>query len=72
MTTTRFFHRSGKPASRREVTRARQNAAEAKRTGRCGPLACSIQPTVADRIDRMTDEEFATWSGQFTYRSGNR
>jgi hypothetical protein len=70
--TTRFFHRSGKPASRREVERARHNAAEAKRTGRCGPLACSVQPTVADRIDRMTAEEFACWSGQFTDRRTDR
>jgi hypothetical protein len=69
---TRFFHRSGKPASRREVERARRNAAESKRTGRCGPLACSVQPTVADRIDRMTAEEFCRWSGTYTYRNTGR
>jgi len=41
---------------------------EAKRTGKLGELTVSIQPTVADAYEQMSVEEYATFTGSFTYR----
>jgi len=69
--TIRWFKRSGQRVSKAAVRKAKASFAEAKRTGRMGSdMTCSIQPAVADRIDRMTLIEFANWSGTFTYRKG--
>ena len=40
----------------------------AKRTGQMGKLTCSIQPSVADSIEKLTLIEFANYTGMFTYR----
>jgi len=71
MKAIRWFKRSGQRVSEAYVARAKASFAEAKRTGRMGTyMTCSIQPVIADRIDRMTLVEFVNWSGQFTYRWG--
>jgi hypothetical protein len=64
-----FYYRNGEQATIREVLAAQRNYVVAKRTGRMGNLPCSVQPEVADSIERMTPTEFARWSGLFTYRT---
>ena len=66
----RFFKRSGEAVSRAAVERARDSYVEGKRSGRLGPLRCSVQVSVADRVASMSAEEFCRWSGQFSYRRG--
>jgi len=61
-----WYERSGKRVSEKRVRQSKDYAAEAKRTGKMGPLICSIQSNVANRIDQMTLIEFANWSGNFT------
>lgn len=69
MKAKRWFKRSGQRVTEAKVRKAKASFAEAKRTGRMGTcMTCSVQPAVADCIDRMTLREFANWSGQFTYR----
>jgi len=64
-----FYRRSGQRVSRAAVHRSKMAMVSAKRTtGKLGELPVSIQPTVADAYERMTDEEYATFTGSFTYR----
>ena len=64
----RWFRRSGKRTTEAAVLAARDAYAAAKRTGKMGPLPCSIQPAMADSVARMTAPEFASWSGMFTWK----
>lgn len=64
----RFYKRCGLRVSEAKVLKARDNYAEGKRTGQMGLLKCSIQPEVADSVSKMTAREFASFSGQFSYR----
>jgi hypothetical protein len=63
-----FYKRSGERVSRKEVRKNRLAYAQAKRTGKLGELTVSIQPTVADSIEIMRDEDFADWSGSYTFK----
>lgn len=65
---TQFYKRSGEKVSRETVQRSQIAYAVAKRTGKMGDIRCSIQPTIADRIESMTAEQFSGWSGQFTFK----
>jgi hypothetical protein len=69
---TIFYRRSGERVSRKQVRQARLNYANGKRTGDLGGLPCSIQTTVADAIERMRDEDFADWSGGYTWKKKER
>lgn len=68
----KFFHRSGKPVTEAAVRRAQMNWVKAKRTGKLGPMTVSIQPNVADSVERMSLTEFCRYSGAFTYKSTRR
>jgi hypothetical protein len=65
---TVWYKRSGVRTTRKAVQSAKDQYALGKRLGAIGSLRCSVQPTVADCIDKMTLDQFATWTGQFTYR----
>jgi hypothetical protein len=65
---TRWYKRSGIRVSTKRVQKSKDGYALGKRTGSLGGLKCSIQPAVADSVDRMTLKEFASWSGQYTWR----
>lgn len=66
---TIFYRRNGTRVSRSWVRRSKLAYVEAKRvTGQLGCLTVSIQPTVADAYERMTEEEYGTFTGSFTYR----
>lgn len=65
---TIFYKRCGRRVSRAVVRKNRLAYAHAKRTGYLGELPVSIQPTVADRIEQMREEDFADWSGAYTFR----
>jgi hypothetical protein len=65
---TLFYKRSGERTSRAYVRRNRLGYARAKRIGRLGELMVSVQPTVAERYETMTEEEYCTHTGAFTYR----
>lgn len=65
---TTFYKRSGERVSRRTVRANRLAYANAKRIGKLGELTVSIQPTLADSIERMRDEDFADWSGGYTWK----
>ena len=68
-----FYDRRGRRVSERTIQRARDSYALAKGiTGKLGPLSCSIQPEVADAIQRMSLFQFALWSGSFTWREIER
>jgi len=66
--TYQFHDRRGRRVSERTVRRARDDYALAKRTGKLGPLACSIQPEVAESLERMSLFQFCCWSGSFTWK----
>ena len=65
---TRWYKRDGRRVSEATVASAKATHAAAKRTGRLGPLRCTVQPDIAARIDEMTLHEWANYTGQFTYR----
>ena len=65
---TYWFLRSGKRTTESKVRNAKDAYAQGKRTGKMGDLACSVQPSVADRVDQMTPKEFALWSGQYVWK----
>lgn len=66
---TIFYLRSGTRISRKNVRASRMAMAQAKRTGnRSDGLPCSVQPTMADAFEKMTDEQFADWSGGYTWK----
>lgn len=65
---TVFFKRSGERISRATVRKNKLAYAQAKRTGKFGELTVSIQPTVAASIERMREEDFADWSGAYTFK----
>lgn len=66
--TTIFYKRTGERVSRQTVRKNRLAFAAAKRTGKLGELTVSIQPTLADAIEKMRDEDFADWSGAYTFK----
>lgn len=72
MTRTFWYRRNGARVAKRLVSRSQTDYALSKRTGRMGPLRCSIQPTVAESIERMTLKEYASWTGYFTWRDQNQ
>lgn len=63
-----FYRRSGERVSRKRVRQSRLAYALAKRTGKLGELTVSIQPTVAEAFEKMRDEDFADWSGAYTFK----
>ncbi len=64
-----FYKRSGERVSRATVRRNMDAYVEAKRTsGRLGELPMSIQPRMADAIEKMREEDFADWSGAYTFK----
>ena len=63
-TTSKFYKISGEPVSQEIVHATKKYVAFAKRVG-LWPHA--VHPIVANRIDKMTDEEFCTYSGNFTF-----
>ena len=63
---TRFYHRSGERLSRKRAYEIKRAAADNYRYGR--PPIQHINVGVANRIDSMSIEEFASYSGAFTYR----
>lgn len=66
---TIFYLRSGKRVPRKSVYKSRMAYVEGKRTGKfSNGLICSIQPTVADGIEKMRDEDFADWTGSYTWK----
>ena len=66
---TRFYRRNGTPISRAKVRAARLAMVEAKRTGkRPDGLPCSVQPELAASFERMREEDFADYSGAYTFR----
>lgn len=66
---TIFLRRSGSRVSREFVRRQKLAYVEAKRTtGNLGGIPVSIQPTVADSIERMREEDFADWSGAYVFK----
>lgn len=65
---TLFYFRSGERTSRAHVRRNRLEYAKAKRSGKLGDLTVSIQPGVADSYEAMTDEQYCTHTGAYTYR----
>lgn len=65
---TLFYRRNGTRVSRATVRRNRLAYAEAKRTGKLGELPMSVQPTVAAAIEKMREEDFADWSGAYTFK----
>jgi len=69
---TIWYKRSGQQTTRKAVQAAKDAYAAAKRTGDMGLLKCSIQPEIADAINRMSLEQFVNWGGQFTYKRVER
>lgn len=65
---TLFYKRSGERISRAYVRKQKDWFAKAKRFGTLDPLPVSKQPTIADCIERMTDEQYCDWYGSYTYR----
>jgi len=65
----RWFRRNGRRVAESRVRASKDAYALGKRCGILDGLRCSVQENVADRIDRMTLPEFASWSGQFTWRN---
>ena len=64
-----FYRRNGQRVSRKLVRASRLAMAEAKKTGkRSDGLPCSIQPEMAAAFEKMRDEDFADWSGAFTFK----
>ena len=64
-----FYTRGGKAVPAARVQSAKQNDADARRTGRyAGGLRCNINPRMAERIESMTLIEYCNWSGAYTYR----
>lgn len=64
-----YFRRSGERVSARRVAEVHAHAVHAKRFGHprspWAPPGMSAQPTVADALEKMTDDEWATYSGMF-------
>ena len=71
--TTVFWMRNGTRTSRKAVRRNRLAMVEAKRvTGKIGEIMCSIQPTLADAFEKMTEEEWCDYSGSCTWKRVER
>jgi hypothetical protein len=66
--TTRFYKRSGERVSRAYIKRQKDWFVNAKRFGTNDPLPVSKQPTVANAIERMTEEQYCDWSGSYTFK----
>jgi hypothetical protein len=64
---TRFYRRSGERISRAKVRAARLAHAASFRIGKRFGAPCAIQPRMAEAFERMTDEQFATETGGYTY-----
>lgn len=64
-----WYLRSGERTSAKKVSEAHARAVHAKRFGHPksphAPPGMSAQPTLADSIERMSDEDFAGYSGLF-------
>lgn len=64
-----FFSRSSGELSRKDITEVRDSFVKAKRIGKLltgygsDYLSVSIQPTLADSISKMTEEEYCDYSG---------
>jgi hypothetical protein len=69
---TEWYRRSGERVSAKRVSEVHAHAVHAKRYGYpkspYAPPGMSAQPNVADALERMTDGEWATYSGTYTYR----
>lgn len=66
---TVFYKRSGERVSRAHVRRSQMQFVHAKgTTGKLGELNVSIQPTLAEAIERMREEDYADWSGSYTWK----
>ena len=67
-----WYRRSGERISAKRVAEVHAHAVHAKRYGYpkspYAPPGMSSQSSVADSLERMTDKEWATYSGMFTYR----
>ena len=68
---TLWYRRSGERVSAKRVAEVHAHAVHAKRYGYpaspWAPPGMSAQPSLADALERMTDEEWVTYSGTFTY-----
>lgn len=64
-----WYRRSGERVSAKRVAEVHKHAVHAKRYGHpaspWAPPGMSAQPSVADSLARMTDEEWASNSGMF-------
>jgi len=64
----KWYKRTGQRVTVQMVERAKLNFVNAKRTGQMGPIKCTVNLDVANRVEQMTLVEFANMSGMFTYR----
>ena len=69
-----WYRRSGERVSAKRVAEVHAHAVHAKRFGYpkspYAPPGMSAQPNVADALERMTDWEWATYSGMFVGQKG--
>ena len=67
-----WYRRSGERVSAKRVAEVHAHAVHAKRHGYPAsphaPPGMSAQPAVADSLERMTDEQWACYSGFFVSR----
>jgi hypothetical protein len=66
-----WYRRSGERVAASKVAAVHAHAVHAKRFGypksQWAPPGMSSQPELADALERMSDTEWATYSGMFTY-----
>lgn len=69
---TIWYKRSGERVSAARVKEVHQHAIHAKRFGYpkspYAPPGMSAQPNLADSLEKMSDKEWATYSGTFTWK----
>ena len=69
----RFYKRSGISISRKKVNEAKKRLADSYRIGKLigTDLPLHINIKLADRIEKMSEEEFCNYSGMATYHNFN-
>jgi len=63
-----WYRRCGRRISVADVTASKAACAESYRTGYLGTLKRAVNEQMAERVERMTLQEWANWSGAYTYR----
>lgn len=64
--TTKIYRRCGTRISRKAAQEWQAKAADFYRSGKRFDPAANPRPDIAARIEQMTIEEFAQWSGEFS------